>query len=1248
MTRSRFSLFILMAAAASQSCDRPGGPDTTQEFKADAGLLVFEGARCVPTISSEPLPARSSVTSGMLTSSGDVYFTSVLFDRFRSVCGGCHVDGSQGGFIVTQTTFAQQVTQMVLDTEIKSDNSATYMPPAGSPNAQPYSQRGPTDPVVQLANLLQLWISQGSPPGSFSLNPGGAADAGTSNDAGAGVSAALAVQSFSTPVIGGPQPDAGTDGSAPPTIAVADYSMTPKLGSQQTNIGNCIPSKYIVGSDHPTMDALDQLFAAATQLPDTLAQTDLTSFDSAELAQHGVISYVPAYPLWSDSAGKMRHVRVPRGQTITFDKQTQKFSIPANTRFYKTFLKKVIDASGNAAYKKIETRLIVSRPDSVNADGTIAQNALFGTYVWDEAESKAELLKDPYRDGKPFADRLITYITDEPKATAILATKPANAEYVLEVENPGLVRHYAIPGSDRCIQCHMGSASESFVLGFTPLEVATVPPGVSGVIEPASGDELTQLQRLIDFGVISGMTSAADVVPLEKTQLPRTPRNHYELTAQAYMVGNCAHCHNPRGFPSTKAPELKNVLNFLPGPDGGIFQFPLDKMSPVRRRSQQQGVQIPYITPSMRDYPEDAGDYLPGHIMPKWVVCSEDEDDGWCIMPKQTVDFINAPWRSLIYRNVDTPFDYVDDYTIFPHMPMNTPGYDCRVPQIMGDWMISIPATRLSPALPEDGIPSNTSVTMLDTNPQPYAEVLPGDPAYADAVGAAAQRLAAYHAGHRYNFCPDTTDINDPAVLAGEQLVPQDVQIIDPENPNIVVMPAEGVPDRPNWVVTDTTDPPGDWAPRRPDWATALVQHQVVSNATQDADTVAHLQSVVAKLQSIALTDEVRAALTKEVPFGLWKQSSDCKFTGIPTADSFQGDAKPLWMNVKPPASGAPVYMQSPGAAVFTNICINCHGPQADAKGLLADEITIMTGGDARVANFRAGLFGPLPSPGMNRQTVFSPPAVPDGTGTPDDYAARYMAWMALGGTEKQIPRNLLTIVATTPVLGAQRGTVNTASPNMLELAQELCTHVLPADTAITVPDLSTLFYRHGTLDMTGAITDIIDTNGDAENWLKICSLNNRQVVRVVTPASFGSWAKVSKPSDLTIERLSLYWGDAYPSTAPVLDQNGRVVTGLTPDNLFPVCVQRPTDPNEASMADAFLNANPLNGNILPYCPTAVLSAPLKTTQTGTGLVFTDAVDWGLRGAINAGLAVFLYVDGISKGTIVPKPAYDQCEKLAQ
>ena len=131
----------------------------------------------------------------------------------------------------------------------------------------------------------------------------------------------------------------------------------------------------------------------------------------------------------------------------------------------------------------------------------------------------------------------------------------------------------------------MGSQNGSFVLGFTPLQLARRPTGMSGTLEPTAGDELTQLQRLIDLGVVSGMTSPEDVVPLEQSEGARRPRNDYELAAQAYMVGNCAHCHNPRGFPTKKAPLLKDVLNFLPSTDGGVFQFPLDRTSPVRARA---------------------------------------------------------------------------------------------------------------------------------------------------------------------------------------------------------------------------------------------------------------------------------------------------------------------------------------------------------------------------------------------------------------------------------------------------------------------------------------------------------------------------------------------------------------------------------------------------------------------------------------------------------------------------------------
>ena len=160
----------------------------------------------------------------------------------------------------------------------------------------------------------------------------------------------------------------------------------------------------------------------------------------------------------------------------------------------------------------------------------------------------------------------------------------------------------------------MGSPTKDFVLGFIPLQVARRATDTGGTYDPTGADELNQLQRLIDVGVITGITSPADVKPLEESQGARKPRKTAsaegevltqdgELTAQAYMLGNCAHCHNPRGFPSISKPELA-TLNFLPDDqDGGIFEFSFERMSPVRARGAKADIPIPYITPSLRDYP---------------------------------------------------------------------------------------------------------------------------------------------------------------------------------------------------------------------------------------------------------------------------------------------------------------------------------------------------------------------------------------------------------------------------------------------------------------------------------------------------------------------------------------------------------------------------------------------------------------------------------------------------------------------
>jgi hypothetical protein len=502
----------LACAALGASCTAPGGPDniTHPQFgggstmdvvtpppPSDGGVVSQSmPLTCAPVHSSQLLPARTTITSGMapMSSAGTTYLVSNLFDGFRSVCGGCHVDSNLGDpgmpFHVTAQNFGMVVDQTVL-ARITVEDPATSMPPQSPSDPYiPFSKRSATDPIVQLASLLQAWLQQNRPSSSFTI---------MSDSGGA--------------------------------TASADYSLSPELGSALTNIGSCVPSGSI-GQNEQSMDAMDDFFANAAQLPQTLAETDLTTLDNMTLAQNGVISYAPTYPLYSDGSGKMRYVRVPRGKSIVFDKATQSFKIPENTRFYKTFLKQIVDGDGNQTFRKIETRVIVARGDTdpaPGASGETVQNALYGTYVWNEDESNAVLLQDPLRNGQPFRDRVITYFTDEGKAQEIIDKAPADLESAL-AEVPGLARHYALPGSSRCVACHMGSPSADFVLGFTPLQVnrRAGQLGSEGLYEEATGDELTQLQRLIGYGVITGMTSPMDVTPLEKSEGTRAPRGLWQ------------------------------------------------------------------------------------------------------------------------------------------------------------------------------------------------------------------------------------------------------------------------------------------------------------------------------------------------------------------------------------------------------------------------------------------------------------------------------------------------------------------------------------------------------------------------------------------------------------------------------------------------------------------------------------------------------------------------------------------------
>jgi mono/diheme cytochrome c family protein len=305
---------------------------------------------------------------------------------------------------------------------------------------------------------------------------------------------------------------------------------------------------------------------------------------SLELALRGTYSYNVEYPLWTDNSNKGRYIHVPYKivdkkltiQSIQFTPDTKKFIIPDNTRFYKTFYKIIKQKDGTSRARRIETRIIVVRKNG-------AEN-LFGTYAWDESEQVATLVQTPYRDGTPFKDTVFKIITDETKGTT---------------------RTYGIPGRHRCFECHMGSESKSLVLGFSPLQINRRNIGEGGRTESLNDAESTQVKRFLDYGIIAGVQHTDQLPKLEWLGRER-PRNNLELKANAYMVGNCAHCHNPNGFAFTK--ENGITLNLSAGETFNFNTFTKSSQITTRPIVHHEGeLDLSHIYRKVADPPEAQG-----------------------------------------------------------------------------------------------------------------------------------------------------------------------------------------------------------------------------------------------------------------------------------------------------------------------------------------------------------------------------------------------------------------------------------------------------------------------------------------------------------------------------------------------------------------------------------------------------------------------------------------------------------------
>ncbi len=1301
------TLLLLSAAACNEK--PPLGPFDGYDLPSTKPVnnevnnpLPQNNSACIP-VEGESLPARKAIIALEIGTGPGVEkptTTTVtrirLFAEFKASCGQASCHGASKGndaplarspdrFTVSETTFHQRPDLgSTSNARIKSANAAQVMPPGSGDG----SKRRTDDPVRLLGEKLLAWEEAGFPD-SFEVanrDPGPAA-----------------------PVIS--------------DLPKNPYDISPRLASTLTNIGTCLPTPAM----KPVADEMatrDNVFAKAKNfddLPNTLVETDLVTLDSEALARRGVFSYAPTYTLFSDNASKMRYVRVPMGKKIRYNPAIKDFDIPANTRFYKTFLRKVTDKNGEVGFRKIETRLIVSRPDEKVPNGSYEVRSLMIVYAWDKDEKMARKVTDPQRSLEPWADRLCPYITDEsvtrdPKKNPISKDmNRATCAYMTDEElaNPasGKIRHYAIPSQQRCVECHMGSQNHSFILGFTPWDVDRRNTGEGGEFNhaPPTEDELEQLQRLTKLGVVEGIDPGS--AKLEDSQGERKPRNDYELKAQGYMKGNCAFCHNPTGFPTVQNPILAS-FNMYPSDTGGVFQFPLEKYSSRAKVGPAQVMRHPYITPALYDFGAEDG-YLGttttkvkefGFLLP--LPAKDHDGDPQSLLwnpPDNPLELdlrenmgifrYVGPWRSLIWRNVYTPFTYEEDNAIFIHMPRNVPGFDCSAQKIMAEWMISIPSIPKFkvPGLRIDKIErelfrpptfGDDSVNrMLNGLEQPYEEVKPGDRPYEGttfrplgilpseffssydydvAVKYAEKRIEAFRKGLTAQHCPDDDDIIDPQVAQSTtQLAPIDKGTLNGPRVNpLATYLFDEVPDHAHWVPVDTTEPPGRWVPRRTDWKAILVDRNPAIKLTDK------LKKVVDMLSNLYLSPEMEVFSTQPIPLGFW--SNTCQVSadagksktlgqlrmesaGVPQKWQywyFDRNHKDGTLRDDSTKESLKVHEQSRGEAVFRAICLNCHGRDVDSRSPLATTILELTGGQSRVANLRDGIFGPLAAPGQYLESEFSRAGR---GGTPNEWAARYAVFMGLGGTETIIPPIAINLISTSPFYGGAPkvggGLSSTSDANMLQSAVSTCDEVLNTLWRVfRKPEKSNEMAL--ALDP-GFVKSFLLGTGHFDLWNDLCSSNNQKVVRVFKVGTDGKTVFEPNGFQEVFSAKDANGNWVYPVNHPVGTFSGDVENGIKETNKLPWCVS-PQDGASKLRAIEYFNAAGIEKqNMMPFCPSAMLTKAFgRNVYALKGLPLDNGLSekWTLKGAMNAGVAAFYFMQGASRGELTARPTFEQCD----
>jgi len=285
--------------------------------------------------------------------------------------------------------------------------------------------------------------------------------------------------------------------------------------------------------------ALEPRFIAEG-LPEQLSDWGVVGVrDGRFVLAEGVQAYELNTPLFTDYAGKLRTVWMPKGQAADWSGQ-EAFDFPVGTIVTKTFF--YPKAAGDAVapgdglrlsetsqgldlskIRLVETRILVRR-----ADGWAAF-----PYVWNAAQTKATL----QRTGKPIP---------------------------MTLERPGRADRftYQVPNVNQCVGCH-GTNHATKKLQPIGLKARHLDRDVT-----IGGQTFNQLARLQAVGYLRGLP-AQRPAPAADWLDQRAP---VDERARAWLDINCAHCHSATGPADTSGLYLTRDAA---GPRLGLCKPPI-------------------------------------------------------------------------------------------------------------------------------------------------------------------------------------------------------------------------------------------------------------------------------------------------------------------------------------------------------------------------------------------------------------------------------------------------------------------------------------------------------------------------------------------------------------------------------------------------------------------------------------------------------------------------------------------------